>query len=48
MREIAAGRIVFGEPNVEPSLGGTPLEFVSIMVDPTTRTLQRLPAIPLK
>jgi len=48
MGEITAGRVIFGEPGVEPILGVTALESVGIMIDPTTKTLRRLPAIPLK
>jgi clan AA aspartic protease len=48
MGEITAGRVVFGEPGSEPLLGVTALESVGIMVDPTNKTLKRLPAIPLK
>ena len=48
MGEITAGRIIFGPDNVEPILGVTVLESVGITVDPATRTLKRLPAIPLK
>jgi clan AA aspartic protease len=48
MGEITAGRVIFGEPGSEPILGVTALESVGIMVDPTTKTLKRLPAIPLK
>lgn len=48
MGEITAGRIIFGEPDSEPLLGGTALESVGIMVDPAKKTLHRLPAIPLK
>jgi hypothetical protein len=32
----------------EPLLGVTALESVGIMVDPVNKTLNRLPAIPLK
>ena len=46
--EITAGRIIFGEPGCEPLLGVTALESVGIMVDPASKTLKRLPAIPLK
>ncbi len=46
--EVTAGRIIFGEPNAEPILGVTALESVGIMVDPASKTLRRLPAIPLK
>ncbi len=48
MGEITAGRVIFGAAGVEPILGVTALESVGIMVDPTTKTLKRLPAIPLK
>ena|SRR5215471_2811011 len=48
MGETTAGRVVFAAPGTEPLLGVTALESVGIMVDPTTKTLKRLPAIPLK
>jgi len=48
MGEVTAGRVIFGLPGAEPILGVTALESVGIMVDPTTKTLKRLPAIPLK
>ena len=48
MGEITAGRVIFGEPGTEPLLGVTALESVGIIVDPTNKTLKRLPAIPLK
>ena len=48
MGEITAGRVIFGAPGCEPLLGVTALESVGIMVDPTSKTLKRLPAIPLK
>jgi clan AA aspartic protease len=48
MGEITAGRVVFGQPGAEPILGVTALGSVGIMVDPTKKTLKRLPAIPLK
>jgi len=48
MGETTAGRVIFGLPDAEPILGVTALESVGIMVDPTTKTLKRLPAIPLK
>lgn len=48
MGETTAGRVIFGEPGLEPLLGVTALESVGIMVDPTNKTLKRLPAIPLK
>lgn len=46
--EITAGRVIFGPDKIEPILGVTALESVGIIIDPTTRTLKRLPAIPLK
>jgi clan AA aspartic protease len=48
MGEITAGRVIFGPDNAEPILGVTALESVGFTVDPATRTLKRLPAIPLK
>lgn len=48
MGEITAGRVVFGERGCEAILGVTALESVGIMVDPISKTLKRLPAIPLK
>jgi hypothetical protein len=48
MGEVTAGRIIFGPDDVEPLLGVTALESVGITIDPKNRTLQRLPAIPLK
>ena len=48
MGEITAGRVIFGPDNAEPILGVTALESVGITIDPTSRTLKRLPAIPLK
>ena len=48
MGETTAGRVVFGDPGCEPLLGVTALESVGLMVDPANKTLQRLPAIPLK
>jgi clan AA aspartic protease len=48
MGEVTAGRVLFGPDDVEPLLGVTALESVGITVDPATRTLKRLPAIPLK
>jgi clan AA aspartic protease len=48
MGEITAGRVIFGPNNAEPILGVTALESVGITIDPATRTLKRLPAIPLK
>lgn len=48
MGEITAGRVIFGHCNSEPLLGATALESVGIIVDPTTKSLKRLPAILLK
>lgn len=48
MGEITAGRIIFGPPDSEPIPGVTALESVGITIDPATRTLKRLPAVPLK
>jgi len=48
MGETTAGRVIFGDPGSEPLLGVTALESVGIMVDPASKTLKRLPAIPLK
>jgi clan AA aspartic protease len=48
MNEITAGRVIFGPDDVEPILGVTALESVGIPIDPTNRTLKKLPEIPLK
>ena len=48
MGETTAGRVIFGDPGCEPILGVTALESVGIVVDPASKTLKRLPAIPLK
>ncbi len=48
MGEITAGRVIFGPDDAEPILGVTALESVGIVVDPATKTLKRLPAVPLK
>jgi clan AA aspartic protease len=48
MDEVTAGRIIFGPDGVEPILGVTALESVGITLDPASRTLRKLPAIPLK
>ena len=45
---ITWGRVVFGPEGSEPILGVTALESVGIVVDPVTRTLRQLPAIPMK
>jgi clan AA aspartic protease len=41
-------KIIFGPPQSEPLLGVVALESVGLVVDPITRTLRRLPAMPLK
>ena len=48
MGEVTSGRIVFGPDACEPLLGVPALESVGITVDPASRRLKRLPAIPLK
>ena len=48
MDEITAGRVIFGPDNAEPILGVTALESVGVTIDPASRTLKRLPAMPLK
>lgn len=48
MGEITAGRVIFALDEAEPLLGVTALKSVGITVDPASRTLKRLPAIPLK
>jgi len=48
MGAVTAGRVIFGPDNAEPILGVTALESVGISIDPATRTLKRLPAVPLK
>ena len=48
MGELTSGRVIFGPDAGEPILGVTALESVGIAVDPVTRTLKRMPAIPLK
>ena len=48
MGEVTAGRIIFSPAGAEPILGVTALESVGILVDPSNKTLKRLPAVPLK
>ena len=48
MDEVTAGRVIFGPDGCEPILGVTALESVGITIDPASRTLRKLPAIPLK
>jgi hypothetical protein len=40
--------VIFGPPESEPLLGVVALESVGLIVDPISKTLRRLPAIPLK
>lgn len=48
MGEITSGRVILGPDDAVPLLGVTALESVGIVVDPASRSLKRLPAIPLK
>ena len=48
MGEITAGRVIFGPNGVEPILGVTALESVGVTIDPATRVVKRLAAVPLK
>ena len=48
MGEVTAGLVIFGPDDCEPLLGVTAVESVGIVIDPTNKTLKRLPAIPLK
>lgn len=48
MGDITAGRVIFGPDDAEPLLGVAQLESASIIIDPRTGNLKRLPAIPLK
>lgn len=48
MGEITAGRVIFGPDDSEPILGVTALESVGILIEPVHKTLNKLPAIPLK
>ena len=48
MGEILAGRVIYGDPEVEPLLGVTALESAGMVVDPVTQGLKRLPSIRLK
>ena len=41
-------RVIFGPPESEPVLGVVALESVGLVVDPISKTLRRLPAMPLK
>jgi clan AA aspartic protease len=46
--EVTAGRVIFGPDNAEPILGVTALESAGFTIDPGSRILKKLPAIPLK
>lgn len=48
MREVTAGRVIFGPDNAEPLLGVTARGSVGITIDPASRLLKRLPAVPLE
>ena len=48
MGDTAVARVIFGPQGVEPILGVLALEDVGLAVDPATRTLKRLHALPLK
>ena len=48
MGEETVSQVIFGPPNVEPILGVVALENTGIIVDPTTNSLKRIPALPLK
>jgi hypothetical protein len=46
--DTTAGSILLGNDNCEPILGINTLESIGIIVEPVTKELKRLPAIPLK
>ncbi len=48
MGEIVEATVIFGNDDVAPLLGVTPLESVGIEVDPKNQRLKRLPAVRLK
>ena len=48
MGEETVTQVIFGPAKAEPILGLVALENVGLIVDPVTRTLERLPASPLK
>jgi clan AA aspartic protease len=48
MGDIVGATVLFGNDDVEPLLGVTPLESVGIEVDPRNQRLKRLPAVRLK
>jgi clan AA aspartic protease len=41
-------KVIFGPDDCEPLLGAVALESIGIVVDPVSRTLKRMSAIPLK
>lgn len=48
MDEVIGTHIVFGPDDIEPLLGVIALESAGFVVDPTTQTLKKLAALPLK
>lgn len=48
MGDQTVAPIIFGPEECEPLLGVVVLETTGIMIDPRTKTLKRMPAIPLK
>lgn len=48
MGSETVSEVIFGPENSEPILGVLVLESTGIGVDPVSRTLKRMPAIPLK
>jgi len=48
MGEATVAQVIFGPAQAEPILGVVALENTGIIVDPTTNSLKRLPALPLK
>ncbi len=48
MGETIGGRVGFSQPRSEPLFRVTALEAVGIIVDPASKTVKRLPTIPLK
>lgn len=48
MEETINSRVIFGPDNAEPILGVLALETIGLVVDPTSKKLTKLPALPLK
>ena len=46
--EETVTEVIFGPENAEPILGVVALESTGLSVDPKTRSLRRMPALPLK